>query len=389
LILVPTVSRSANADLLEMLSRVPATALSDGGIVNYVDHRAVEEAQPGAAQPRSFAEWALLADADDIAFDLWMAAFRGTVGGAPELLGAFSIGGEDWAERLGFDFFELDRQVTFGQPPESGLILGGTFDTSAITAAFEARHFSSEELGQWSRLCGAAGCDAGMEMDLGSRDPTDPLGGNLGQRRPLLVSQSTLMSSASAGTIEAMLVAAGEPESSLAGLPAIQLAVEALPADGLLRQATVIEPGMLNASVEGLDQELEGIDIGPLPAYELALFADTATDTEQIAYVALVYEDEAGARSAADVLPSRLALEALTSDGTVGELLMRRGASVIEARVNPAADGSGAVTLLELRGSLPEIDPDDFSRSDSIPSRAYQALFELLMRRDVLWLTPA
>ena len=386
-------------DLLEALAYVPETALQDGGLISYLDHRAVEEAQPGAAQPASYAEWDQLFDADAPAYELWRAAFSGVNGGMSELLVTFTIGADEWPALLGFDFFDVDRQLGYGRLPDAGLVLAGTLDPAAIVAAFEARGFVAEAAGDRTMLCSEAGCDSGLEMDLSAMDRANPFGGSLGRKQPLLVSPEVMLSSASLVTIEAMQDANDGVVPSLAEKASLRLLVDLIPGDAFLRQAMIAGPEALTgglaevlmsrAGVEDLQAALGETELEPIPPYELASFVDTATPDAQVTYVALTFADAADAEIAADVMPRRIgSLGSLVVDRTIGEILERRGVTSIETDVHTAPDGSGAVMLMTLRSAPPLIDPDDIDRSDATPSLVYRALFDMIFRRDVLWLAP-
>ena len=119
------------------------------------------------------------------------------------LLAGLLTGGPAWPEVVGFDFTDIDRAITFGTPPSNGTVLVGSFDPSAIGAAYAARGYTSSAAGEHALLCPEAGCDTGLALDLASIDPRIPFGGRLGRSEPLAVAPSDLLSSADAATIDA------------------------------------------------------------------------------------------------------------------------------------------------------------------------------------------
>ena len=391
----PAAANEATDSLHDMLSRVPADAIHGDGLVSYVDYRAVESARPGAAQPRSTEEWMALQEAGEAPFDLWLTDFVALASGSSRLRQAFVAGGEDWPSLLGFDFFDVDRELHFGNPPDDGLVLAGAFEPDAIASAHTARGFTSADGGNGVLLCGAGGCDEGHALNLDLREPADPFGGQLGQQQPLLVSGETLLSSASIDTVEAMGAASDSTGASLADDPAVRTTLGAIPDDALLRQLTLVPPQLLvpyvgslvddAVTAEELLLKLERFAPEPMPQYRLAMLADTATPDEQITYIVLAYDTEADARSAAAALPGRIeALDSIDERRPLRELFKDQGVTDIVAVVHVAPDGSGVATVLEMHAPLPSSDliQDPAARS-SLP---YRLIVGMVLSGDVLWL---
>jgi hypothetical protein len=298
----------------------------------------------------------------------------------------------------GGHFFDIDRELHFGNPPDDGLVLAGTFDPTSIAAAHAARGFTSTNAGDWTLLCGASGCDEGFAIDLDVREPAAPFGGQLGRQQPLLLSAGTLLSSASLDTVEAMRDTADRTRRSLADDPAVRSALGAIPDDAMLRQVTLVPPQLLLPAIgsflndavtaEEFSLRLERVAPGPIPQYRLVILADTATLDEQVAYVALAYDTEADARSAAAALPGRIdVLDSIDDLRPLRELFEDQGVTDIEAAVHVAPEGSGAAAVLELRAPLPSSDltRDPVARS-SLP---YRLVVEMVLSRDVFWLDAA
>ena len=82
----PTTVSPPTSGLADLLAGVPDTAAAREQPVGYVDFRAVEQALP---------------------------------------LRYLSVGGPAWPTLVGFDFFDVDREISFGSPPSDGLLLGG------------------------------------------------------------------------------------------------------------------------------------------------------------------------------------------------------------------------------------------------------------------------
>ena len=275
--------------LVDALSRVPDVPDVRQQLVSYVDYRQVEMARPGAARPTSYAELEALRASEDVAAALWNAAYMGIVSGSGDLLRWLLAAAGSWPTLLGFDFFDVDREIFFGSPPGDGLALLGRFDPEAIARAFAARDYAATEAGERMLLCGPGGCDSGLQLDLERIDPNYPFGGELGRLEPLAVSTSDLLDSASGDTVRAMLAAADGTAPSLASDPAYRAAAEALAGEAPVIQATFIPSvfvgadvgGMLLDGVEEAKARLQAIaaTFEPIPPPELIAFGDAATSS--------------------------------------------------------------------------------------------------------------
>jgi hypothetical protein len=385
--------------LRESLARVPAALVGSDTLVGYVDHRAVAAARPGAATPSSLAELMALLDADDPSARLRIAAAMGIMSGQVDLLRGLFQSGPEWPTLVGFDFFDIDRQVSFGNPPAIGLVLLGDFDPDAVGRAHEARGYVGREAAEHMVWCAPEGCETGLTVDLERRAPGVPFGGDLGRAEPVAVSGTDILSSADIGTLEAMLATAAGETPSLAERPDVAALLGALDPDLLLVQATLasvfvvaIDPAsmVLEGDADAARERFASLEqeLGPLPPWGLALLADGATADEQVVQVLLTYGSVEDAEVAAEVVPNRL--------GTVGgmgdrppltEALERVGVTGIGGRVVPDAE-VGAVAVIELRAPLAGDAPDPEAGALEPSSRVYQVLLRSIWTRDSLWLAP-
>jgi hypothetical protein len=352
--------------------------------VSYVDYRAVEQARPGAAQPTSFAALDALRAANDPSARLWLAAYQGIASGSGDLLMNLFAGAPDWPSLLGFDFFDIDREVAFGEPPSNGEVLLGRFDPTSIEAAYAARGFTQMDQDGRTLLCGPDGCDAGLTVHADQRNPANPFGGNLGRSQPLAISATELDNSAAIDTVQGILDTASGTTPSLAADPDYRAAAEAASAAGTVIQATLVPAALLSA-----DPGEGGASAAPIPAYDLLFFADGASDTEQVVQVGLVYENPADAQMAVDALPGRIdALNSVVTGQPVRQLLDERGVTSIQGQVIPSSDGTRSVALFELRAPLASSDPDPGTGLMTASSIIYKTLVDMLYRRDLQWLAP-
>ena len=395
---MPSLAPGVPSGLADALDRVPSDARDQ--LVSFVDYRAVESARPGAATPMSYAALDALRAADDPSARLWMAAYQGIASGSSELPQYLTLGGPDWPRLLGFDFFDVDRDIAFGAPPSNGAALFGRFDPASIATAFAARGYTATEESGRTLLCSSTdGCDGGTQLHIDQLDPRNPFGGKLGRAEPLGVSAAELDSSASGETMRAMLDTASGATPSLGADPGYRAAAEAASTGATVLQATLVPGAMVSADlasllIQGGDAtrtELEQIaaSFTPIPAYDLLVFADGASDTEQIVRVGLVYQDAASAQEAADAIPGRIAtLPSLVTREPLQQLFDDRGVSSVESRVVPSSDGTRFVALVTLRAPLASSEPDSGTGLLQSSSIVYKTLVNMLLSRDSLWLAP-
>jgi hypothetical protein len=399
---------SSEAALLDALAHVPATSASllAREPISYVDYRGVEAARPGALAPTSLAELLERHETGDPAADLWFAASMGIASGPSDLLVGLLNGGTAWPEVVGFDFTDIDRAIAFGAPPSNGTVLVGSFDPSAIGAAYVARDYTSSANGGYELLCPAAGCDTGLKVDLSNIDMGNPFGGRLGRSEPLAVAASDLLSSADAATVDEMLAVADGSAASVADLGPYRAVASAAQDDLTIVQATLLaatqvlalgdpavligesplSPDELEALVAELTTEFEKLP--PMSAPEAVAIIDGASPTEQVVTVALAYRDEAEATRAAEAVAERLAsVRSVARDVPLSELFDARGVtSITPTVVAPGPDGY-ATAVVEVRAPLAGDEPTD-SGGPAASSGLYRLFMQLIQTRDLLWITP-
>ena len=241
------VAETGSADaLLEALSRVPDTTATREAPLSYLDQAALVAARPGAAQPASVAEALALVEAQDPAARLWLAAFMGAASGDPDLL-----------RRLG---------------RAGGLARGARLRPSRRGSSPQLRHAAGRWLrpawrlrspgrgasvrGAWLQraprrvhgmlLCGAAGCEAGMDVNIAAADPSLPFGAEIGRSEPVASSKDAILSSADLATLDGH-DRGRRRRGGLAGRGPARIARWPWPADPdvTLTQATFLPGGML------------------------------------------------------------------------------------------------------------------------------------------------
>lgn len=390
--------------ILEILALVPDTARS--GFVGYSDVRAAELSRPGAAQPESFAEWMRLRDEDDTSAGLWLLAFPGSGFSMIEYL---LVEGETLPDVMGFDLLDIDRAVTFGEPPATGDIFMGDFDEAAIDDALTDQGFVADELGGFPAWCNAAGCDAGNTMNLQSRDPANLFGGELGRQQPTVLSGNFLYSSSDLSVVEAMNERANGEKRSLAEVPEYQTAVKAMTddSDTFLRQAHFVHPLQLNpfpltsdlilsmlesTDMDEIPEELEEAVAevqelyGDLPPYSLIAMADYADAENQYASVILVYENVEDAEAAVELIPQRIEIsQSIVSRRPLVELFEDRGAELTPTVIEDEETGLSAAVFAWRYDQSPS-EPDESGRYQ-MSGLTYRLFQQMIFSRDTMWLS--
>ena len=384
------IAQDSPSPLLEMMNAIPDSLENREALISYIDYRAVEAARPGIASYESWSEF--LTSEGTLADGLYMAALRGISSG-PDFMSYIYATGELWRETVGFDFFDIDRALIYGNLPEQVVVIVGEFDTDAITSALTTLGYTSDIKGEFNLWCGKAGCENGNEMDLENRNPANIFGGYLGRQQPVIGSDTMLISSSAYSIISLSEDALSGDRYSLGDDPSYIAAVNSINPDNTLIQATFVYftqilPNLdITAGVEILEARLE--QLNDLPQYELVLIADTATDTEQVVYVTLVYSTLDDAETATELIPERLAtMDSLRVKRPLHEIFEGRGVGEIIARavVDEATDMP--LAILEFHAPLASSSEEDLDSTSGLvaSSQVYRLFIDMLYSRDTDWL---
>ncbi|MCC6805651.1 MAG: hypothetical protein IT319_22405 [Anaerolineae bacterium] len=386
--LFPAAAQNDDNAFLRMLARIPDTAGAREWLT-YVDYRALIAARQGAVQVTSWSEFELANNSNSEPAHQLMMALLGVHAGPQFFTNVFTAGA-DMADVVGFDPFTVERAAEFSQPPAMTTILEGDFDRNAVIAAHAARSYSESQLGDLTLLCGADGCDSGTMINMRNINRANPFGGELGRSQPVLVGDGLVASSPSINMLEGTAETINGSFDSLASDPDYSAAAEALGTAGPVLQAYIFNPAdilPLSEALAGLTADPAAVkaqraelaaNFVPVPAYNLIAIGDAATDSEQIALLALVYTDQADAEAAAALFPAQLTdFESFAYQRPFSDVLTERGVTSVEASVYPASSGR-SVMVLTLRASLPD--------ADTASSMAFGVLINAFIRRDVGWL---
>lgn len=384
-----TAQEAATDDVFfEMLSNVPASVADVEGdafaYMSYTNLRALEAAREGVPSPNSYAEW----EADEDAQAIWLA--NATRIQSP--LGIPQITNSEYSRMsdvVGFDFFDIDRVVTFDRPPRTGIIYWGEFDAASIANAHIARDYTTTPINDDVTLwCGPIGCENGAETDVDNIERANIFGGDLGRQVPFYVTPDFIYTTPSIDYLNALPDLYEGTVASILARPTFLAGAEAISTGtGTLIQAQFLVPAQVGNFTEyfvlgpefsqdrisELEEsgELESVleearsrvipNYQDLDPYELAILADRQEGDQQVALVALVFDSEEAARFAAEEVTQRI--------GTFSNFIFTRreeafieifGGTLDEPRVyySPAADRW--VALASARYPLPSnalIDP--------------------------------
>lgn len=385
---------------LQLLEIVPDEPAAHENF-SYVDFRAVTEGREGAVTVTTGEQFEALNAGQSSERDLFWAAYFGISSGPADFLRNLRSLAEGMSEVTGIDPFSVERTLTYGTPPSVVDVYAGNFDAAQIAVAHSQRDYVENVVaGDWTLWCGNEECD-GMEMDLRSRDPANPFGGSLGRQQSVLVGEDLVASSANTEQLESLAEAAAGNTDTLADNPNYRAAAEAITQEGLLRQTWFINPSLISPLTESAFMEALGSQMTPeqikailaeltenfepIPQYNLLAIADTTTESEQTALVALVYNDADDAETASEELTRRIdTYVSLSTNAPLREMLEERGLTAVETAVYESDDR--AVLLVQLRGTLAPAEPEEGSSQLTSSSLIFNLLTRMIMQRDTGWL---
>ena len=396
--------------LLKMLANIPNTSQSRTEIY-FNDRKAVETAYPPAKMPKDWAEFKAMSDAkgknvDLLPVDIWWRVWRNQ---QSALTARYMMTSESTPSIAGFDYFQIEQEMTYGTPPAQTLQLAGRFNLDAVRAAFSSRGYTRQDKDGVEMWCPAEGCESGAKTNLADRNPANPFGGELGRSQPLIIKDGMLISSPDETVMQNHVDLVAGKEQSLADLPQYRAVADAITADGSLMQAyfwdgeLIAQMGILSpasvllgekATPELVKKFFQDMlkTYKPIPAYQLLAFADIASDSEQIGAVALVYDTEAEAKATADALPTRI--NDYVSIATKQPLTkMLKDRKVKEPKIDIVSSNGKYVVVIKLatRKATPEeiqqfIVTNPNTPDVTAPGLIYRMLVSAAMQRDLGWL---
>jgi hypothetical protein len=370
----------AESPLLRMLAKVPDTPAARAEIL-FSDRAAITAAYPPAQMPASFAAFDALMRGSTSSFpalELWFNIFSGT---STDRMAMTLHLAEEMPALVGFDFFDVQHELTYGSPPQQGFQFGGTFDIESVRAALSSAGYAAVDADAGELWCPESACDAGSAVNFALRNPANPFGGDLGRRFPLIIAPDTLIASPDEALIQGHLAVAVGASPSLASAPAYSTAVALLAEGGVLMQAAIYPPAAAAPNASG--------DTG-LPPFTLFALGDVAAPDAQQTRVVLVYEDMRDAERAAELLPSLLNLPGGHRERPWNALLADSHITEITSEAVLRDDGLPAVILtLSGRRGTPEQILGSESAAFAEPGGGFRLVLNGLWMRDLSWLNTA
>jgi hypothetical protein len=380
-----TPAQAADDDRLDhpfvtMLDQIPATG-AFSPIITYGDYRAAEQARVRQLSPSTYAEYAAL-DSFDTSFWLWTYSRIAYLKFDTSL--HFSRTAPLMGTTVGYDWFDIDRIMTYGLYPDNGILLGGEFDPDAIAQAHTTLNYAPSQINGIPAWCSPNGCEDGGRVNLSNAFNGTLFGSRYGRYQTFLTPPGYLASASEYSILEETAATIAGEQPSLLDAPAYRALVAALfdptryngpfvqaqiyPAESIYADIDLTQFDDAESYLEALRtravsiyfrprQQWQMFPYGFLPAYDLLAFADRQEGDDQVALIAAVYRDRADAETARDELHQRVityANEDLTNQ--VRPFLDQFDSKIIPPRLFQADDG---YTVLIIEVQYPRVQEDE------------------------------
>ena len=384
------------SSFLTMLAQIPQRPVSQSkNFIYFMDHLAMEVAY-NVTRPPNYEAFS------DEEYISWWVVGRETLGLIGEPLLSWEI---MMVDMIGFDILEVDQAAMFNVP--SGLILKGSFDTKAVSAAYQTNlDFEANDFDGKIIWCWVKGCTHGGQQDLRNAMRVNPFGGHVGQRQPMVISDDILMASSDLELVQAHLDTAAGTLPSLAADPSYRAAIGAISQDAYVLQAIIINETLTRQLAEKMPTEawyrlgeqpgeLETYlkDFQELPTYELLILADAVTKDEQIARLGIVYKNAESAEIAGSILLKRLAdHQSAEYNRPFAELLTLRNMTDPRYFVHKEADRATLVLEFPTRKAdnnelIQMRNPVGYDGASTPPGLLYKLSLRMFMMEDTSWLS--
>lgn len=344
LLVLPVGAQDETHPLLEMLAFIPDTDViryGYGGVdqspsfypsIFYTDYTTFEQYTPTDITVNSFEEYFALSDDEQLewygavllrsVFEPALPRPFQTTGNERDPVTFQMTGGPPVAEAVkiafGFDYFDIERGLIFGNPPAQGTIFGVDYDVDSLDTALSERGYtdaSQMDVQIWCQI--ETGCD-GSAYDRNDIEPENIFDTRLGRKPPIIAADGYLYSVFDEELITTLIETQVDAVDSLADADDYRVLVSAITSiDVDLVQAMLFNGLSAYANVDLSDYEvIEDIPMAlqipqwadyqqiPLPTL-VALTDHQAGDSQIISLVAL-YQTEAGAEFARDELARRM-----------------------------------------------------------------------------------
>ncbi|QPC82474.1 hypothetical protein G4Y79_22765 [Phototrophicus methaneseepsis] len=397
---------SETPPLFDLLATVPELAPDDLGLIYYADVAVAERARMGNANMITTAEQFEQLDSTRMN-RVWLMGYPSST--ALPALQYFVQGMSLYKETMGFELFDIEQSLYFGNPPQQGFVLRGDFDQEAIVAAFTARDYEVHVEDDLTVLCGDVGCENGNEMDLGNRNLGNMFGGEFGMSEPAALADGLIFNSRDFDRLNAMIDAYVGDEVSILTHEAYAASARAITQTGELRQAIFVPSSLLpqmadvassilgasadEGQIAALEERLGLNDRDPddvLPNYEVMTLADVTMPDEGVSHtmVTFAYNNPGFAATAVDVLQARLdnfgELQSLVTERPFEMLFEDRNASPLP--VTRYTDEETGYEIVMVAWETPlVVGPQEMNGSMMMSGLTYRLLVDMLYQRDMAW----
>lgn len=229
--------------------------------------------------------------------NVWRSNFAGAQRGAMQ-----------WRDVFGYDWFQLDREITVGQPPKYFGVMKGTFDADNIQDALDELDYKEDEYE------GTAYYHIRDDFEIELKHEGSRIA--LASLNRIMVSESMIVAAPATDILEKVLDAQAGRRDSLADDPTYAALARAM---GPVVSAAILEGERFHNSVavglgpnvtaemqEEIRKKLAELYSEPLHPYELVGFGYLDDSDDQEMVIALAYDDSEDAEADAPVLADRL-----------------------------------------------------------------------------------
>ena len=288
-------------DLLRMIAFVPNVQDATGGLTSFLNgwKGTLTFANPGAVKKR-YGYDTVRAFSDLQTHNITMAQYLNVTNGCylTEFTGITSSQSE-YRDAFGYDFFQIDREISAGQPPDAFSRMEGAFDAEAITAKLQAGGYVLTNQG------GIPYYTVRGDNELNLSDPRGRLA--LGRMNRVAVDAERIIAAPQTELIAAALDAEAKKTAALDGSATLRAlatvlgdvtSMATIPSGASDVVEAVLQPGQLAATTRGW---------GTLHPSELNAIGYTdAGNFQRTMHIALVYTTPSDAAADAPELVKRL-----------------------------------------------------------------------------------
>ncbi len=381
--------------LLELLAYIPAE--NNRRDLYFADRQALEEAYTGVQVPPTFADFQNRSDSADATDEqrAWQAWFKSVMNVYIPTAQYMNFM-DTLPEVLGIDYFDIDQELQYGVPPESGLILVGEFGVTAAEAAFANRGY--EQVGNlW---CFEGDCSTGMAVSVDNINPTNPFGGQLGRDQPTFIQEGMIASSTVPFQLGYDAEGSALEFTTLAEETDIVDTVHALHALGTVIQVSMFDgdvAGVMNfvnprftpEQIDAIREALALDDAPTISPYSMVTIADVVTEDAQLGVMAFAFDSVEDAEISLAEMVRRIETtpSVIMSLQTYAEIIASRSATVSTQVFEGENHVIGLVLLTTPKATVEQIlvNTPQNPQEAVMPGILYRLLSNMMLSQDSAW----